>query len=299
MSKTYFKHFIALSAAVLTLSAIYTSRASFTGSISFTPDEQEQHRKALPQIVNDAGDCLKDDYNHHLKFFKKYGISPFYGDQSSFAKLSYSEKQIYLARLGIDADLLSQMQPTSCVGMTLKCLGGAFQKNGESEFWNRIRRFLNANDVDGTALQTALQQLGWKILYWNPDTSQNEAWDARERSANPSNSSHFWGYHAYRWATVRGEGHIYYNSVVDDWQLLVDFKLSPPLRFRRIPFFVGTAHAGYHVFSGLFGEVIEGHSMRLITDPNTIERAEFNPLAENGAPRGPYVTGLAAVPPGY
>lgn len=285
--------------AALAFSFTSFTKAAFNGSISFTQQERDLHLAVLPQLLVDAGNCLKADLDYHHEFYARYGISPFYGDQSNFGIMSYSDKKAYLKRIGINPNLLSQLQPTSCVGMTLKCVGGAFQKNGEADYWARIKNFLDANGVDGTALQEALQQLGWKILYWNPDTAQDADWDYQEQSRNFTNSNRFWGAHAYHWTMVQREPHGYDNNRVDDWDLLVNFRLSPPLRFQQIPFFVGTAHGGYHVFSGLFGEVIEGHSMRSINDPNTIESGEFNPLAIGGSPKGPYFSGLAAVPPGY
>ena len=67
-----------------------------------------------------------------------------------------------------------------------------------------------------------------------------------------------------------------------------------------MPFFVGIAHAGYHVFPGRRGDVVEAHSMREMIAKDNIEVAPFNPLAQGGAPRWTrsekYRSGLIAVP---
>ena len=148
-------------------------------------------------------------------------------------------------------------------------------------------------------MQHALQKLGWKTYYWNPQTSQNSVWDAQEKANDPNNNKHFWGYHVYRWSTINGPGRNYYTNVVDNFSSLVNFGSQPPLGLKKVPFFIGTAHTGYHVFPGKFEQVIEGHSTRAITDSKTMESSSFNPLQDGGGPRGVYRTGLMSVPPGY
>ena len=69
---------------------------------------------------------------------------------------------------------------------------------------------------------------------------------------------------------------------------------------KNIPFFVGIAHLGYHVFPRSYGQIIEGHSTRQLNDPQALETSPFNPLVKGGGPRGgPYKSGLIAIPPGY
>ena len=80
---------------------------------------------------------------------------------------------------------------------------------------------------------------------------------------------------------------------------LVNFNDNEPSYLKNIPFFIGTAHMGYHVFPGSFGVVVEAHSTRAITDSKTIESAPFNPLEENGAPSGRYRSGMISVPPTF
>ena len=112
------------------------------------------------QIAHDAGACAQADLDHHREFFKANGVSPFYGDQSKFSKMSTAQRRSKLKSLGADPDLASQMQPTSCVGLTMKCLGQGFESNGGADLWARLKTYVNANGVDGTVLQDGLQTLG-------------------------------------------------------------------------------------------------------------------------------------------
>ena len=103
-----------------------------------------------------------------------------------------------------------------------------------------------------------------------------------------------------RLASVLGPRHKYFWTTVDDWSSLVNFGRSEPELIKKIPFFVGIAHLGYHVFPGTYGQIIEGHSTRIVNDPETLQTSPFNPLVLGGGPRGgPYKSGIVAVPPGY
>jgi hypothetical protein len=281
---------------VLTISMAITSAHAFNGSIGFTNAERDQHARGIDVILKEASDCLEADYKKHLDFYKKHGISAFYGDRSSFAKMNMTERKNHLKKLGKNPELATQMGPTSCIGLTLNCLNKGFAKAGQSPLWNRIAAYTKLNNQYGNALQHALQELGWKIVYWNPNTSMNEIWDEREKAKNPTNSDRFWGWHSYRYLTVTRNGN-YYQNKVDDAQWLLNFGTKPPANFSKIPFFVGTAHTGYHVFPGSYGQIIEGHSTRAVTDYYTIESSPFNPLQPGGGPRGEYKTGLMAIPP--
>jgi hypothetical protein len=273
--------------------------AAFKGSVEFTAAEIQGQNKNLNTIIQTASNCLEDHLEEHQRFFQRYGISAFYGDRSAFAKMSTAQKKAHLASLGKDPALLSQMKPTSCVGLTLTCLGKGFVDAGQAGTWKKIADYTKANDQDGTAMQDALRKLGWVVLYWNPDPTKNAVWDAREKAKDPQNKERFWGYHVYRYQTVTSAKQNYYFNAVDDIETLVGFKTSIPAKFANVPFYVGTAHTGYHVFPGSYGNVIEGHSTRSIDDPQTLESSEFNPLKDGGGPRGTYRSGLIAVPPGY
>ncbi|MES2526680.1 MAG: hypothetical protein V4598_06315 [Bdellovibrionota bacterium] len=274
------------------------AHAAFVGSIEFTAREISDHQTDVDTIVPTASECLKKTYDRHLAFHRRYGISPYYGDQSSFAKLTYEQKKSYLRSLRKDENLVDQMETISCVGLAMRCLSQGFAAAGKQVIWKRLEDHLRLNGVDGTALQYSLRKLGWKTLYWNPQISMNEEWDRQEKLRNPQNLQRSWGWHAYRWSTILSKG-MYYDNHVDDKTTLVNFGTKQPLIFKRLPFFLGTAHTGYHVFPGMNGQVIESHSLRKITDITTIESSEFNPLKPNGGPQGTMYSGLMSVPPGY
>lgn len=282
--------------SLLSIISLALGAQEFKGEIQFSESDRLRHAQGITVLITVAADCLKKDLDHHQSFYRTHGFSPYYGDRSKFAKLSKDQRQRELRRLGKNPALVEVMEPTSCVGLALKCLNEGFAAAGQSDLWKPIAAYTRLNNQYGNALQLALQELGWTISYWNPAPEMNETWDAQEQRRNRRNTDRFWGYHAYRFLTVNRHNRYYYNRVDDkDW--LVGFGRDVPQSFKDIPFFIGTAHTGYHVFPGAYGQVIEGHSTRAITDAQTIESSEFNPLAPGGGPRGQYKTGLVAIPP--
>jgi hypothetical protein len=78
--------------------------------------------------------------------------------------------------------------------------------------------------------------------------------------------------------------------------LITDTNLEAHNLIRKIPFFVGVANGGYHVYMGAHGMVIESHSTRNPSDQTNIEVRPFNHF---GLLRGEsYLSGVIAVPPG-
>jgi hypothetical protein len=310
--------------------AITPNAFAYNGSISFSQGERLTHERNVSRIVEDAAACLQADLNRHKQFVGKYGISAFYGENATFAKTtsvdpwsgkevssptSSEQKRDMLRARGLPENLVQQfvpqracrsssdcplkLEPTSCIGLTLKCLARGFNNAGETAVWNRLRAFVRNNGVQGDALQFALQQLGWKLVYWNPATDRASAWDAAERQAYPGNPKGIWGKHALMLSQIRSQNR-YYTNRMDDTRSMVDFGTTTPDFIKRTPYFVGIAHMGYHVFAGSYGQIVEGHSTRAITDPQAIETSAFNPLVKGGGPRGgPYKSGVVAVPPGY
>ena len=284
---------------LISMVIIPAAHADFQGSVAFTEAERVHHRDSIQVITSTASQCLADHLERHLSFYRKWKISPFYGSNSDFKRMSDAQRRAYLRRLRLPESLVDQMESTSCIGLALKCLGQGFAAAGEAKQWTRVKDFTVKNGGDGLALQHALQQLGWKVLYWNPSVAKNESWDDQEEAAYPDNPHHIWGRHAYHWSRVRSDRRYLYNRV-DDISQLVNFGKKIPSLAAAVPFFVGTAHGGYHVFPGYRGQVIEGHSTRPITDKQTIETSPFSPLQDGGGPRGgPYKSGLMAIPPGY
>lgn len=213
-----------------------------------------------------------------------------------------------------------RMQNISCVDMTRRCLSFAFQQTGMNETWKKIDKEVMAADKSGVVLQKALGDLGWKIFFWDPDTTQAAAWDQEEQQLSPiapaaegekpKTWQSEWGGHALRWAVVQKRNEYILGTKekpipIDDKELLVNFGKNVPEKFKAVPFFVGTAHSGYHVFPGFFGKIIEAHSMRQIRSFDNLEVSLFNPLDQDnkGGPRWTrserYRSGVIVVPPGY
>ena len=297
-----------------------TAYANFKGEIQFTQKEIIEHYDSTEDIADYAGNCLVEYRRSHIEFFesnctehegRKICLSKYYGDQRYSPKpdeftadgkpLAYLPTE--LEKYGFDPLLVEQMENMSCVGMALKCLGDGFRRTGHSKLWERILGFVKQNNVDGTALQEALRRLGWKILYWNPSKPEKilenaRMWDEEEKEW-PSK-----GYHEFRWALVK-RTQMYRWNKVDDFKTLVGFGIESPAIMEWIPFWVGTAHTGYHVFPGTYRDIIEAGSTRSIIDKDIVRWSIFAPMnqAQGGGPewysRGKYRSGLIAIPPGF
>lgn len=320
----------------LTVAACLSSQA-FAGAsdITFTADEIAASNMHAHQISETASACLTRTWNEHTAFYKANKYSKFYGSRHPRYKTAEGRKQALLSILPELAKRVKKRDPnaiaelnrrereletTSCVGLALTCLGEGFRAVGMDSTWSKIWNWVGRGGPDGTPLfygtdlQKALVDLGWKSLYWNPDLSMNQEWDSLERAFNPLQDGKdwnpVWGGHVYRWSQVLKKRD-YYGIPVHDIQTLVNFGITPGSEFKMVPFFVGTAHAGYHVFPGFRGQVIEAHSMRDMKSYNNMEVGQFNPLYQpingvrngNGAPKWTrsehYRSGMIVVPPGY
>ena len=288
---------LVLSAVILgTVLPLPARAAGFSGAVEFTVEEKAAHQRHIGTITRQARRYLEDIYRDHLAFYRRYGVSKYYGDRSTL--LDTRAKRIAaLQQAGAPVSLVDQLVPSSCIGLSLNALAAGFRAPGDPALesaYQKILQFARANDLDGSAVLHALQKLGWRIYFWNPAPPQNERWDAEERNWRSK------GWHAYRYSTVMNRGNYYYNTV-DDKALLVGFGTQVPGAFRSAPFFIGVAHTGYHVFPGFEGTVIEAHSTRLLSSVNNLETSPFNPLGSGGGPRWTptekYRSGLIALPP--
>jgi hypothetical protein len=292
----------------------------YNGTVSFTIKEKIIHYNRTNQFNAIGVQCLQDYKREHLSFYRNHCIkknrktrclSKFYGERRFSKKrgavrpedgkpLTYLGDE--LARLGFPVSWMDKMKKTSCVGMALDCLERSFRGTGQDSAWKKIRKFVVLqNDSGGTELQHALQGLGWKVLYWNPapySTMEEdmERWDKQEEGWLSK------GYHAWRYFTVTTKGTYYYNKI-DDATTLVGFEKATPSYLTTIPFWIGTANTGYHVFPGTEENVVEAHSTRDIDSIDNLEFSFFSPLKYGGGPRWTdtekYRSGMIAVPPGY
>jgi hypothetical protein len=269
----------------------------------FSATEIRKHRETMDVFTDAAADFLDWVFADHVAFFNKWGVSKYYGERKPEHR-TREKRMAQLRKFGKPQFLVDQQVATACIVLAMQACERGFNATGMPNTWRKIHTQLKIdNKLFGTDLQIMLQQLGWKIYYWNPDPSQNAAWDADDKATNPLRAGRVWmpvwGGHVLRHASAVNRG-VYHDSTVDNATRLVGFKTSPPAAFKTVPFFVGIAHAGYHVFPGRFGDVVEAHSTREMIARDNIEVAPFNPLAQGGAPRWSrsekYRSGLIAVP---
>lgn len=269
----------------------------------FTAAEIRKHRDTLDVFTDAAADFLDWVFADHIAFFNKWGVSKYYGNRKPEHR-TREKRMAQLRKFGKPEFLVDQQVSTACILLAMQACERGFNQTGMANTWKKINTQLKIDQkFFGTDLQIMLQQLGWKLYYWNPDPSQNAAWDAEDQALNPLKAGRkwmpVWGGHALRHASAVNRG-IYYDAKVDNVTKLVGFKKVEPPAFKTVPFFVGIAHAGYHVFPGRRGDVVEAHSMREMIARDNIEVAPFNPLAPGGAPRWTrsekYRSGVIAVP---
>jgi hypothetical protein len=277
--------------------------ASAVPSKMFTASEISRHKENLAAIAKAGADYLDWVYADHKAFYKKWGVSKYYGNR----KPEYKTKEGRIAelkRLGKPTFLADQQVGTACILLAMQAIERGLNAAGMNNTWKKINDVLKVGQkFYGTDLQIMLQQLGWKLYYWNPDPTKNAVWDEEDRKLTPLKPGKkwmpVWGGHAYRYASVNKKG-VYYDAKIDNSTKLVGFGKTPPASFKSVPLYVGIAHAGYHVFPGRKGDVIEAHSMRTLIAEDNIEVAAFSPLATGGAPRWTrtekYRSGVIAVP---
>jgi len=228
-----------------------------------------------------------------------------------FAKFASSRDRGVAAELArIKPDLVKrekELKDISCVDLTRRCLGAAFDAVGMEATWDKIDAHVRANGVSGIEMQKSLVDLGWVSLYWNPDPSQNQAWDEEDKVLTPLAPGRVWmpvwgGHFLRHLGAIRKND--YYGVPIHDNRTLVGFQRQTPAVFKKVPFFVGTAHSGYHVFPGTFGQVVEGHSLRSLRSKDNLEFSQFNPLDQenHGGPKWTntekYRSGVIVIPPG-
>lgn len=307
------KKIIFIFLSVFGLSSVHAQVADFTEK------EIADHQSNIGTIVQVAANCLDSVYADHIDFFEDYGVSKYYGERKWIKGEKPGQRPdgvtLYpilpeLRRLGFTAarsvELQAQMENTSCIGLALRCLGQGFYSIGMNTTWDKIITELKIdNKVFGSDLQKNLMKLGWKSYYWNPNPSLNAVWDADDMTLNPLKPgkawNSVWGGHAYRYNQAVNKGYYFEKDLyVHDATSLVGFGDVQPAFFKDIPFFVGIAHAGYHVFPGRSGEVIEAHSVRDLNARDNLEFSEFNPLKKGGGPKWTpkekYRSGLIVVP---
>ena len=268
----------------------------------FTKREIQVHRARIRLLTHVSAACLTETYRDHLEFFKRWHVSKYYGDRRQ-ENATEASRIAELKKYGAPAYLVKELEPISCIGLTMKCLEEGFSAAGQEATWEKIYAQLSyQNNFYGTDLQKMLGQLGWTGLYWNPDPTQNAKWDIEDRTLLPAANGKYspaWGDHVALYNEVIKK-HKYSGIPVANSKALVGFKTHVPPALRTIPFYVGTAHSGYHVFPGFSGNVIEGHSTRPLNSMANLEVSVFNPMA-GGGPKWTenmrYRSGVVMAPP--
>ncbi len=332
----------------------------------FSPSEMKTYKQFNQQITDTAAKCLNTNYLEWKKFFAENGFSYYYGDRDinyntenkrlDFLKSVKKSTSEFVTQFNTDANFRIKQKtipariskinndpnfienfkknvgfkPMSCIGLTRKCLAEGFDSVDNSiikNIWNKIDSNLKDSDMGGMNLIKNLQKLGWKVLYWNPDPSQNSEWDQlnvknwvtpeylpRMKVVNfdtgapiPNKPGQYyyysaWGMHESHYKNIMNKNR-YFDVRVDDKNLLVNTKNVTPLVLQKAPYYIGTAHVGYHVFSGYNGQIYEGHSERSLTGGTNLEHGYYNPATKGGSPKSTlyeqYRSGIIVVPPGY
>lgn len=318
--------------------SLATEAASYKGSIEFTEAEKQTHLEKIENFKEVAGECLQRHKTEHLEFYKETCeagkcLSKFYGDRryaDARGKTRADGKPLKyigdaLVEAGYDPAYAKDMKGISCVGLAMRCTAEAFEATGQKAQWLKIRAFTKLNGTGGTAMQHALQALGWKVYFWNPyqRAEDLERWDFMELGdavpegtkacgrlkRKPVRDKHGvlkcpWesrGYHAYNYRMATGSRKLYYINKIDDSRELVGFGSTSPRLLDNQEFWIGTANGGYHVFPGTFSNVVEAHSTRPLHSIDNLEFSIFNPLATGGGPRWSakekYLSGMVALPP--
>jgi hypothetical protein len=113
-----------------------------------------------------------------------------------------------LKKFGKPTFLADQQVATACILLAMQAMGGGFNAAGMAPTWKKIHNQLKVDQkFYGTDLQIMLQQLGWKIYYWNPDPSKNAQWDAEDKALTPLKPGRkwmpVWGGHELRYASAK------------------------------------------------------------------------------------------------
>ena len=213
----------------------------------FSTAEIRKHRDTLPVFTDAAADFIDWVFADHTAFFNKWGVSKYYGNRKP--EHATRDKRIaQLKKFGKPTMLADQQVSTACILLAMQACEHGFNATGMPNTWKKINAQLKIDQkFYGTDLQIMLQQLGWKLYYWNPDPTKNAVWDAEDQALNPLRAGRkwmpVWGGHALRHASAVNKG-TYYDAKVDNVTKLVGFGKVQPAAFKTVPIFVGIAPAG-------------------------------------------------------
>jgi len=228
----------------------------------------------------------------HLESIEKTGVGTYFGDHSSWKKMSATEKQDWIkanAKPGTTPPSASSTKGTRRTGGAMEHVGPTYAAPRTGERFAEIQRIVASKGSKGTDLAAELKKDGWQSIYWNPDAK------------NPDDGNAEHSFSALQ--VSRGKG--YYGIEVD--AQVTNYRptegkgtrqdMSGIEKLREVPFFFGLAKGGMHTFVGRAGEVNEFHWAEM---PNSTRAIEQTPLEKFGwnpgfiiVPAGPWATGAA------
>ena len=209
---------------------------------------------------------IKEKTLAHRKAIADRGYGTHYGDHSSYTPPAGAS-----------------LTESSCVVWAMECAGAAFRAVGKGAIWDTINRNTRAQRLKGTVLvQQLIQHAGWSGVYWNPDT------------AKPADGS---SEHPYSYKVAKSRK-TYYNIRVIDY--VIDYHPSPGSKtvknltglnkLKKVPFWVGCARGGSHVFCGTREYVSEFHWSSPATDPKAMEKVALETYS--------WLSGIICIPTG-
>ena len=218
----------------------------------------------------------------HLDAIASTGVGIYYGDHSSFHKLTPAEKQAWIdqhKKPGTNPGLPRQ---SSCIDWALECVGAAYAGVGRSAAFATIKSRVVAEGGRGIVLARELIADGWTGVYWNPDTKK------------PSDGSNE---HTFSAMVARTQAK-YYGLRIKG--LVVDYRpssdstttqnLSGLQKLAKVPFWFGMARGGTHTFVGYGATISEFHWSQMPDGENAIEESPFEKFS--------WLSGMVVVPPG-
>jgi hypothetical protein len=220
------------------------------------------------RLANAGESLVRSMTERHKSLVASRGVGSYYGSESGYKPPAGSPPDL---RVG------------SCIGWALDVTGAAYREVGLAAPWQRIYAVTVNNGGRGTVLCKELVSDGWSGIYWNPDAAKSADGDAE---------------HTFSAKQARGAGGKYYGIPVKG--MITDYRPSPGgstiadtsaiARLEKVPFWVGCARGGKHVFVGVRGNVSEFHWTAQPGDPDAITQVPLQSFS--------WLSGILCTPPG-
>ncbi len=214
------------------------------------------------QLARAGKEAIETKTKAHRDAIRTRGYGTHYGDHSSY-------------RPPAGASLTE----SSCVVWAMECAAYAFNKVGQSAVWNRVASNARRNRLKGTVLIKDLIDIGWTGIYWNPVS------DTGDR-----------GEHSFSYSVAK-KSKTYYKIPIQDYVLnyrpMGSSKTTTDetglAKLAKVPFWVGCAGGGRHVFCGTGKKVSEFHWTSPATDTHAMELVSLQTY--------PWLSGIIVIPP--